>query len=38
MEKKIKSPYTTAMTGCGFKWEEMTHILPLLCHPIRANS
>ncbi len=38
MEKKIKSSYTAAITGCGFKWEEMIHILPLLCHPIRANS
>ena len=33
MEKKIKSPYTAAMTGCGFMWEEMTHILPLLMSP-----
>ena len=33
MEKKIRSPYTAAMTGCGFMWEEMTHILPLLMSP-----
>ncbi len=33
MEKKIKSPYTAAMTGCSFMWEEMTHILPLLMSP-----
>ena len=30
---KLKSPYTAAMTGCGFMWKEMTNILPLLMSP-----
>lgn len=30
MSNKINSPYSAAMTGCGFMWEEMTNVLPLL--------
>ena len=30
ISKKLNSPYSAAMTGCGFMWEEMTNILPLL--------
>lgn len=30
MNSKINSPYSAAMTGCGFMWEEMTNMLPLL--------
>ena len=30
MEKKIKSPYTAAITGCAFLYNEFMRILPLL--------
>lgn len=33
ISNKLKSPYTAAMTGCGFMWKEMTNILPLLMSP-----
>ena len=37
MNKKVQSPYTAAMTGCGFMWEEMTNVLPLLMSPDSAG-
>lgn len=30
MNNKKKSPYSAALTGCGFMWEEMTNLLPIL--------
>ena len=30
MEKKMKSPYTAAITGCAFLYNEFMRILPLL--------
>lgn len=35
---RLKSPYTAAMTGCGFMWKEMTDILPLLMSPDSTES
>ncbi len=33
MPNKNNSPYSAAVTGCGFMFDEMNSILPLLMHP-----
>ena len=37
MEKKMKSPYTAAMTGCGFLYNEFIRVLPLFMEKNAAD-